>query len=178
MEDSYTADNGFSNVEALDLAHQPIVECAVKALSDKGGKVIDFGSGNGVLLQKIYSLNPNIIPYGIEIDPQRVEHTKDVLPDFASNFSVGSMFEDAGIWAKDKKYALAILMPGRLLEVEPNLAVQFKEKLKKHCNKVLVYAYGDWLEKYGGLKKLSEKAGFIIKDSDVNKKAAVVVSVI
>lgn len=160
----YASGNGFSSVEAMDLAHQVIVECVLEVLSEEGGNVIDFGSGNGALLNKLHKLNPKIIPYGVEIEQQRAEHVKDILPGFVRNFSVGSMFEKTDIW-EGRRYSLAILMPGRLLEVEPALATQFRKKLVNHCDRVLVYAYGDWLEKYEGLKELAKKAGFIIPDN-------------
>lgn len=83
------------------------------------------------------------------------------------------MFDTEKIWLKN--YSLAILMPGRLLEVGPDKADRFRHKLREHCTKVLVYAYGDWREKYGGLKQLSQAAGFVIPEAE-DLRAAIVTS--
>lgn len=147
----------------MDLAQKSVVECAVEVLAGRNGKVIDFGCGNGVLLRKIRELNSRIVPYGIEVDEKRLSNIVQVLPQFEENFVVGNMFNNEKIW-QNGKYELAILMPGRLLEADPETVTKFKERLKIYCNNILIYAYGDWLEKYGDLKGLAEESGFNLID--------------
>ena len=43
------------------------------------------------------------------------------------------------------RFALGIVMPGRLLEAGPERAKAIRERLRRSCDRVLVYAYGDWL---------------------------------
>lgn len=157
----YFLDNGFSSQEEMDRSHEPIVEAAVKTLASESGKVVDFGCGNGILLQKICATNSSLIPFGNDIDQARIGHAQIILPEYADNFEVGGMFNPS-LKLLDQHFGLAILMPGRLLETDEESAADFRQWLKKHCTKILVYAYGDWLEKYGSLRELAHNAGFII----------------
>ncbi len=168
----YATDNGFNSRFALDSAHKPIVELAIATLGDKGGNVLDLGCGNGALLQKIHVANPKVIPYGVEQEASRVDHASVLLPQFADNFFCGDLFTEERIWAGDRHYALTILMPGRLLEVEPERAKTLKKRLQQHCDCLLVYAYGDWLTRYGNLAELARKADLEMLSADVEAKAS------
>lgn len=166
QEDWYYKDNGFSSKEEMDKAHKPVVDYTLNILENKEGKIVDLGCGNGALMRKIYLLNHNIVPYGIDIDPERIAHASVLLPEFSLNFFAGDVFEDEHLWQKDNKYALAIVMPGRFLETNESTALKLRRRLKKHCNKIVLYAYNDWLEKYGKLHKLAEASGFILENEN------------
>ena len=56
-------------------------------------------------------------------------------------------------------YSLVLLMPGRLLEVDDTSAARLRSWLQGHFEHLLVYAYGEWLTRHGGLAGLAEKAG-------------------
>ena len=163
--DWYAVDNGFSSVEAMATAHEPIVAAATAVLSPDGGSVLDLGCGNGALLQKIYQANPTIVPFGLEIDNGRVTHARQLYPTFADNFSTGDLFTCDIIWS-ERQYTLAILMPGRLLEATPEQADQLRERLQMQCDHILIYAYGDWLTRYGNLKNLAQAAGLTTLHTD------------
>lgn len=167
---SYASDNGFGTVQGMDEAHEPIVNLAAAALSGTGGNVLDLGCGNGALLKKICAANARVVPYGVELGPERVAHARQLLPDFAANFFAGSMFEDDRVWADDRRYALALVMPGRFLEVEPAEGERLKSFLKKRCDRILVYAYGDWLTRYQGLAGLARQAGLRLEGADADGK--------
>jgi hypothetical protein len=163
--DKLAINNGFSSRLVMDKAHQPIVELANAALTETDGNLIDLGCGNGILLKKIYESNSNIIPYGIDNDLNRLEDISLLLPQFVDNFWVGNIFTSEHPWANNRRYSLALLMPGRLLEVPPEAANNLKKRLQLQCDRLLVYAYGDWLTRYGNLAGLAKKAGLELLNS-------------
>jgi hypothetical protein len=98
-------------------------------------------------------------PYGVDSQRDRIARVQEVLPGFASHFWVEDLFEGAAPWRKDRRYALVLLMPGRLLATDAPRAARLRERLRTHCERVLVYAYGDWLSRYGGLDRLVAATG-------------------
>jgi len=141
----FASDNGFSSVTAMRDAHAPIVEAATEALAGRGGDIIDLGCGNGALLEEIVKVTADVVPHGIDSDSVRVDHARTLQPEFADNFVVGDLFDDNRLWSDVHRFALAIVMPGRLLEVDERHAEVLRERLRDRCDRVLVYAYGDWL---------------------------------
>jgi 2-polyprenyl-3-methyl-5-hydroxy-6-metoxy-1,4-benzoquinol methylase len=141
----YAIDNGFSSVAAMREAHAPIVEAATEALAGRAGNILDLGCGNGALLEQIVKGVPGVVPYGIDYDAARVEHARSLQADFADNFVAGDLFDDDRPWSDGRHFALAIVMPGRFLEVDAPRADVLRERLRDRCAQVLVYAYGDWL---------------------------------
>jgi len=81
------------------------------------------------------------------------------------------MFESELPWPAGRRYALAILMPGRLLEVDPERAAWLRAKLQAHADHLLVYAYGDWLDRHGNLANLARQAGLTPLDEDPTASA-------
>ena len=169
---SYSEDNGFDSSYAMDAAHKPIINLAVAALAGRSGNVLDFGCGNGALLQKIHKVCPRTEPYGIDLDPTRIAHARMLLPVFRKNFVVGDMFECEAEWQNGYKYALAILMPGRLIEAGPSTARKLIEWIGQSCDRLLVYAYGDWLKRYGHLRGLTNETGIQLLGWDRQASAA------
>jgi 2-polyprenyl-3-methyl-5-hydroxy-6-metoxy-1,4-benzoquinol methylase len=157
----YASDNGFSARAAMDEAHRPIMEMAVTSLGDSG-TVIDLGCGNGALLKKICEARTGVIPFGVDVDESKLEHARLLQPAFSANFVAGNMFERIPIDA-DTVYTLVILMPGRLVEVDEASARRLREWLHGHFQQLLVYGYGDWLTRYGGLSGLAERAGLTLE---------------
>jgi hypothetical protein len=155
----YATDNGFSTAAAMDAAHAPLLAAANRLLAEQPGPVLDLGCGNGVLLEKLLAANPAIVPFGIDVDPSRVAHARELLPQWAENFAAGNLFDTESVWTDGRRYALALLMPGRLLEVAPTQAARLRARLAQQCDRVLIYAYGDWLTRHGSLKGLAAAAG-------------------
>lgn len=168
--EGYATDNGFASVQSMDQAHQPIVTLAAGTLSETGGNILDLGCGNGVLLKKIWEANARVVPFGVEPRSERVAHARQLLPHFADNFFVGSMFDEAQVWADDRRFALALLMPGRFLEIEPDRGARLKRFLKERCDRILVYAYGDWLTRYRDLAGLTRQAGLRLEAAEADGK--------
>lgn len=167
----YWADNGFSGAESLNEAHTPIVNLASSLLKYSSGDVLDLGCGNGALLHKILLKNPDIVPYGIDLSFENISHAGILLPEFSVNFRVADMFENPESFWGDRYFSLVIVMPGRFLETETNSAERLRNLLGKKCKNILLYAYGDWLERFGELSVLAEKSGFSLLNSQLSVHA-------
>jgi len=154
----YASDNGFASIEAMRDAHHPILDAAATALGDEPVAVLDLGCGNGALLAELQARRPPIQPFGVDLDPTRIEHARTLHPHSPGHFVVADLFEDR-VWADTPRFALALLMPGRLLEVDAHRAAALRDRLTRSCDQLLVYAYGDWLTRHGGLAPLAEAAG-------------------
>jgi len=160
----YASDNGFSTVAAMDEAHAPIVAFASALLGGDRESVLDLGCGNGALLAKLRAAHPGIIPYGVDHDAARIGRGRTLLADYADNFSVGDIFAADAAWAS-RRYDLALLMPGRLLEADAARSARVRDWLRANCDRLLVYAYGDWLTRYGSLAGLVETAGLTLQQT-------------
>ena len=159
----YARDNGFTSSTAMDEAHAPVVAIAAAALSG-GGTVVDLGCGNGALLAKVVAEVPGVDPWGIDLDPDRVAHAAELQPEHADHFIAGDLFDPEGpMWATGRMFDLALVMPGRLVEAGWQRSAGLRELLRARCRQRLVYAYGDWLTRYGTLGALAAAAGLAIR---------------
>ncbi len=171
----YATDNGFPSVGAMHDAHRPVVEAGVAALGQGGGNVLDLGCGNGALLERLAAAAPGVVPFGVDVDPQRIEHARQLHTGHADNFVTGDMFDNDQLWVEGRRFALAILMPGRLLETDEARAAALRERLRQSCDRVLVYAYGDWLTRAGDLASLAREAGLTVIGPGGQQAALVVI---
>ncbi len=159
----YASDNGFNTRAAMDEAHRPIVDLA-RATVGTAGALLDLGCGNGALLKKICDQRPGIVPFGMDVEAAKLDHARELQPDFAANFVLGSMFDAMPIDA-DTRFSLILLMPGRLLEVDEAAAARLREWLRGHFDRLLVYAYGEWLTRHDGLAGLAARAGLELEST-------------
>ncbi len=136
----FYSDNGFSSRSAMDNLHRPIVDAARQILADTEGNVLDLGCGNGALLAKICTAGTGLVPFGVDNRNSPVTHAAEVLPGFSANFFCGDLF-DCEMWAQDRRYALTIVMAGRLLEVERPMAECLLSTLEETSETVLFYCY-------------------------------------
>jgi SAM-dependent methyltransferase len=162
------ADNGFSSAEAMNVLHQPIVALTHKALAYESGNVLDLGCGNGTLLAKVCERG-NLIPYGVDSNGFAVEHARLLLPQFADNFVQADLFDIERWDGGTRRYALALLMLGRLLEVPGEVAMRMLHRLRLSSSRVLVYAYPDW----GGqpLEAMARQLGLEVEESGCSTAA-------
>jgi hypothetical protein len=169
----YATDNGFSTVAAMQSSHEPILKTANLVLAENSGMVLDLGCGNGALLKKLVEANPSLVPFGIDSDSARIAHARELLPRLGDNFVAGNLFDLESVWPEGRTYALALVMPGRLLEVAPAQAAALRARLRDRCDRILIYAYGDWLTRHGDLKGLAAAAGFKLLAADEGATAAI-----
>jgi hypothetical protein len=170
----YASDNGFSTVAAMERAHKPIVDLATKELSGVEGSIIDLGCGNGALLAKVCKAVPGLMPVGVDTDEGRLGHFAELNPGPSGRAIQCDIFDVPAQCAGDR-FALALLMAGRLLEVDASRTADLRRWLASNCDRILVYAYGDWLTRYGNLGGLIEQAGGFRLETDPRVPAGMVV---
>jgi hypothetical protein len=160
--DWYHLDNGFSSRAAMDAQHRPLVALARRHLAGVRGHVLDLGCGNGALLQKICRDAEGLIPCGVDIQEGPLEHARALHPDFAAGFILRDFF-DLTLWLDARRYAMVILMVGRLHEVSRNRAEALLTSITTRCDRLMVYAYRGWSRE--GLESLASRAGLQLQDS-------------
>lgn len=153
VADTTWTDNGFGSMRAMAAAHD-----VVAAVFPGGARsALDLGCGDGRLLWEL-SRGKGGPWHGIDIDQERVDRghrrhgsvvtlQRDSIRDALIRPAV-----QTGI------YDVVLLMPGRLLEMAERDAADVRRLLKGQ--RLVLYAYGDWLQKYGGLEPLASIAGF------------------
>lgn len=162
MPDWYHEENGFTTRNAMDAAHRPLVEAVDRVLAprDGVGAVLDLGCGNGALLKKLRDLHPSVVPFGIDLDPGRVKRAAFFFPHERDHFVAGDLADPASpVWGEGRRYAVALLMPGRLIEAGPEGGARLRGLVEAHADAIVAYGYGDWLERHGGLAALLAAAG-------------------
>jgi SAM-dependent methyltransferase len=155
----YHLDNGFSSNSTMERLHTPVVQLVAERLQGNGD-VIDLGCGNGALLLRLCAQNDEIVPYGIDRKPELIERARRLHPRFSTNFTVGDIFD--GEWDHNRHYALALLMLGRLLEVDSERARRLLNLLRDRCEHVCVYVYPG--STCGTLEQIARRVGVKIRD--------------
>lgn len=137
-------DNGFTSRQAMERAHA-VIESA--AQGEQPRRVVDLGCGNGQLARKLAGAEGKA--FGVEIRDAVAERALAHLNEVMCADVLNADFTG---WAAD----LCVLMPGRLIE---RLAPRQGLLSKLASRPCLVYAYGDWLERFRSLEGLCREAG-------------------
>ncbi len=153
-------DNGFTTNYAMERAHSPLVqECNLLLSKLNNGKqnVLDLGCGNGMLLRKIAILNSDVAIAGIDCDSHKIERAIDLNHGYKSTFISGNMFDiDMLEHHFGSRIGVCIIMLGRLTEVTSESAVRLLDWIGESAEKVLVYAYNDYLRNGTSLNSLAD----------------------
>lgn len=155
-------DNGFSDEQSMRNAHEGILTL----LHDFSvGSILDLGCGNGELLKNIKGDDELVDLYGIEqIEERCVRANKNV----GGFFTHGDIFDEQNYQLS--YYNMVILMPGRLVEVDDEKRKNYIQFLKKITDNVILYVYGDWIQKYEeDILKLLDEVGLSVKIDKVFK---------
>lgn len=160
-----SSQNGFQSREDMDLAHDVLLRVLRQAytLGDDPQTrryLMDPGCGNGLLLEKLGELLPGLIGCGIECIRERALAAYERL-DRGEGDEERIVFGTLGNldnWRR-RDYELALMMPGRLLELEPLIRAGVLFYLKAHVRRLLVYAYND--QGYESLEGYAEAAGLL-----------------
>ena len=169
----YYRDNEFPSAERMDEVQAPIVRLASRALADRPGAVLDLGCGNGALLRKIVIASRGTVPYGIDRRRRRIRHARRLMRGFAANFVVGDMFDSQRLFATAPPFSVGLLAPLRILETEPGRAVPTMEWLRRCCDRLIVYGYGDSCTPYGGIAGLAEAVGISLETTDPSERVGI-----
>lgn len=144
-------DNGFRSRAAMDRAHGIVAAVAGDCRSG-----IDLGAGDGALLDRI-AARSSVAKFDIEeaswvaveadLDRAMRGATRRPRVQFA-----GMRIEDYGLSAHARA-DVALLMPGRVLEMEPSQAESFRERVPSLADRLVVYSYD------GGLEQMFARSG-------------------
>ncbi len=149
---SLWTDNGFTSLEAMEEAHETIAAAAGTVFPRT---VLDLGCGNGLLARKLAGLAGRAI--GIEADPDRARRAEGNLDQTIE----GDIF-DVQLGQMVRDLDLSVLMPGRIIEQAKRNGKKPAELVSRFellPGRLLVYAYGDWIERYGSLDEICYAAG-------------------
>jgi len=148
--------NGFSSQAAMDAAHDVLL-AALSAGRFQPGVVYDPGCGNGLLLEKICAMHPQLTPAGVDADRLRALAAKRRLSQ--GDFSFGDLHDPKV--RPGGPFELVVLYPGRLTE-ESDLSrrAATREHLL-NAKWILCYAYSDNLQR--PLVELMQEAGIPVE---------------
>lgn len=131
-------DNGFSSKEAMVAAHDVLLSALHPLAQEAIGQVLDLGCGNGALLERLGNRFECTL-HGVELDPDRWFRGQARIE---GGYIRPGNISDVSLW--EKRYDLAVFMPGRLSEMSGPESARVVAQLKT-IPYVLLYAYGDWL---------------------------------
>lgn len=141
--------NGYSDPAAMMSAHDALI-AVLRDRVPQGGRIVDLGCGNGMLLKRLKLHRPDVTICGVDINEDAIKSAG-----MKDNFVHSSI--QAGYWPLFNA-DVALVTPGRLLEMQPDDADQVREWLAKTPT-VCVYSYADWkdpLEKIAADAKLGQ----------------------
>src|SRR5262249_23170780 len=141
----YYSDNGFPSIEAMDWCHGSILISARETIGQSVGNVMDLGCGNGVLVSKICGVRMGLVPFGVDYNPERIEHARLLSPKYTGNFVMSDLFCVSSL--PQGPFLLSILMVGRLLEAPAGVRRNLYEWLHDCSAKVLLYLYPGYSDK-------------------------------
>ena len=169
--------NGFTSLEVMVKSHTPIVECVTEDLKHyrrREIKVLDLGCGNGQLLKSILYKNNQVIPYGIDRNPEKVRMFQEEFLEFSENIVVGDLFSSPLLWPQ-LKFDVAILALNRLFEAQQMSSRRLRDWLKTNACKLVLYQYPDVIKKNGTLSTMASKMS-ILKISLPSESSTVIVT--
>jgi len=139
-------DNGFKTFESMINSHKHLMECATILDPVVHYDIIDFGCGNGELLKNIQQrILKDSTLFGVELSTKNFNNIKyNITDQLEGKFYCDNMFNNAGDWM-NRKYDLAIVMPGRLQESNELQRENFMKWISNNTKWVLFYFYGDWV---------------------------------
>ncbi len=149
---TYWTDNGFSSLEEMRKAHQPIIDLYRSFESDPVDRVLDLGAGNGALVGDL-----SRCAMGVESDADRARRAVN-----GCAMRHGTIQEFVRQSTSEDVYDTVLIMPGRIVEMTDSDAAEVRAWLRTRAKRVIIYGYGDWLRKYpDGLKGLAKAAGMM-----------------
>lgn len=148
-------DNGFSSADAMEDAHAVVAAAAARA---PYSSALDLGCGDGALLLRLAILAGAPLAggwVGLDSDETRLFRGRLRHPTLKL---VHGRIEDLGR-ARADAFDVVLLMPGRLLEMDASDAARVRDAVSGIAARLVLYAYGDQLERFGGLAGLAHEAG-------------------
>jgi hypothetical protein len=149
-EPSLWKDNGFASAARMLAMHQPILRALAKTVPARG-KIVDLGCGNGLLLQRLRTVRPDVAIAGVEEDADAVSRARMSL---RGEWLLDQV--EQGTWTALRDVTSIALSPIRVLDMTDGDADVCRRRLAAYPQ-VFVYAYDDCLRDHGSLAALCEK---------------------
>lgn len=131
-------DNGFKTQDGMNKGHDFILEIIRSEINPFAGRVLDLGCGNGLLLKRIITEYPSMIPSGVEGDPFKFRRVTDKFSN-TQDFFCETI--DKAPW-QERDNTLILISLNRLFEAKD------PEKLLTNLRRggiyVLLYSYYGW----------------------------------
>lgn len=150
-------DNGFSSLEAMTLAHEPILKVLSLIPQADDVDVVDFGCGNCELLRKVRSQFPWVtsawgVDSSFEVIARRTTSMANVTVQNIRDFNTP-------VWKG--QHDVALISIARLSESTPVSRALLLEMLSKRFKHIVFYAYTDtsWPVEHIGSAGLGEMVG-------------------
>lgn len=137
--------NGFASAPAMDTAHAALIQAAAPRVG-MISSIVDLGAGDGTLLSRLGEALGADRLAGVEVDAVRAAAA------VAGTEIRHADIRDVAAW--DGRADLVVLMPGRLEEMDAESRRAVARALSERAGGLLLYAYGDWLDRAGGLGPL------------------------
>lgn len=133
-ETHWWTDNGFSSASGMRQTHNAMLN--VLRSVPAGARVLDLGSGNGLLLRRLAQMRPDVLVGGVEQDADVVSR----IPAHTGAWWVGKIQDVQWQgWTPD----VVLLMPGRLLEMTEIERAGVLARLAQ-VPTLYTYLYSDW----------------------------------
>lgn len=142
-------DNGFSSRRAMDIGHDIVSRVVGRNVSS----AVDLGCGDGTLLARIADGRVGVWR-GFDFVRGRVMRGRERYP---SLLLVEDRIEN--LILLKTPYDVALLMPGRLLEMSDEDADRVRAILPRLARRLVVYSYGDYPKQRSGLKDFAADVG-------------------
>jgi len=138
---SYYAENGFTSRFFMERSFAPIV----RYLVDHGdGPLLYWNCRNGALLKQLQEKVPKMIVGGVDPDPVKIAHAKQLLPESADRFFVHANNDESAL-ARLEGTGTLVLMIGRIGEMEEQFRAAFVRLALMRTGRVIAYAHKDWV---------------------------------
>lgn len=147
-------DNGFVSRAAMDAAHSVVLRAVAAAAPSRG--LLDLGCGGGDLLARARRELRVERLVGVEVDGLRASRGRARNPGVVI---LEGRIENTDMWRLAPMPDVALLMPGRLLEMADEASRAVRCAISAGCRALVVYAYGDALAQHGSIAALSLAAG-------------------
>ena len=135
-------------------------------LIDRDGKMMDMGSGNGMLLKFLMTFsNHSLVPFGVDINEKAIEQAKkEVLPEFGENFEIGDV---VNYHFPEGKYDVILANP---FYAKPDMG-GFTDRCLDNLNPGgrLLFRIHDDVLRYNEVERLDEMPGFKDKGMSVSE---------
>ena len=130
-------DNGFSTPEAMEQAHAAVANQVGTVFS-----ALDLGCGDGALLARlrgaVCARSADFV--GVEADPGRA--ARGILRNGGwVRVLEGRIEEGSGEVIRETPFDVALIMPGRLIEMVPEAAESTRDFLLRPARRLVVYTY-------------------------------------